>query len=59
MRREAIGRATTFGDANTAVAVAHVTQCLYWIRGHTKATLRHRAFREEIIEAIWVAASRR
>jgi AhpD family alkylhydroperoxidase len=26
----------------TAVAVAHVTQCPYCIKGHTKAALRHR-----------------
>src|SRR5512146_1101682 len=42
-----------------AVAVAHVTQCPYCIRGHTKAALRHGATREEIIEAIWVAAEMR
>jgi hypothetical protein len=28
-----------------AVAVAHVTQCPYCIRGHTKAALRHGATR--------------
>lgn len=42
-----------------AVAVAHVTQCPYCIRGHTKAALRHGASREEIMEAIWVAAEMR
>ena len=42
-----------------AVAVAHVTQCTYCIRGHTKAALRHGATREEIMEAIWVAAEMR
>jgi AhpD family alkylhydroperoxidase len=42
-----------------AVAVAHVTQCPYCIRGHTKAALRHGATREELIEAIWVAAEMR
>ena len=42
-----------------AVAVAHVTQCPYCIRGHTKAALRHGATREEIMEAIWVAAEMR
>lgn len=41
-----------------AVAAAHVTQCPYCIRGHTKAALRHGATAEEIMEAIWVAASR-
>ncbi|HEU0198837.1 MAG TPA: carboxymuconolactone decarboxylase family protein [Burkholderiaceae bacterium] len=42
-----------------AVAAAHVTQCPYCIRGHTKAALRAGASREEIIEAIWVAAEMR
>jgi AhpD family alkylhydroperoxidase len=42
-----------------AVAAAHVTQCPYCIRGHTKAALRAGASREEIMEAIWVAAEMR
>jgi AhpD family alkylhydroperoxidase len=42
-----------------AVAVAHVTQCPYCIRGHTKAAMRHGATPEEIMEAIWVAAEMR
>jgi AhpD family alkylhydroperoxidase len=42
-----------------AVAVAHVTQCPYCIRGHTKAALREGATAEEIMEAIWVAAEMR
>lgn len=42
-----------------AVAVAHVTQCPYCIRGHTKAALRHGATDKEIMEAIWVAAEMR
>ena len=42
-----------------AVAVAHVTQCPYCIRGHTKAALREGATREELLEAIWVAAEMR
>ena len=42
-----------------AVAVAHVTQCPYCINGHTKAALRHGASREELMEAIWVAAEMR
>lgn len=42
-----------------AVAAAHVTQCPYCIRGHTKAALRHGATSEEIMEAIWVAAEMR
>jgi AhpD family alkylhydroperoxidase len=42
-----------------AVAVAHVTQCPYCIKGHTKAALRHGATRQELMEAIWVAAEMR
>lgn len=42
-----------------AVAVAHVTQCPYCIRGHTKAALQHGATPEQIMEAIWVAAEMR
>jgi AhpD family alkylhydroperoxidase len=42
-----------------AVAVAHVTQCPYCIRGHTKAALRVGARPEELMEAIWVAAEMR
>lgn len=42
-----------------AVAVAHVTQCPYCIRGHTKAALRHGATQQELMEAIWVAAEMR
>lgn len=42
-----------------AVAVAHGTQCPYCIRGHTKAALRHGATRQELMEAIWVAAEMR
>jgi AhpD family alkylhydroperoxidase len=42
-----------------AVAAAHITQCPYCIRGHTKAALRHGASSEEIMEAIWVAAEMR
>jgi AhpD family alkylhydroperoxidase len=42
-----------------AVAAAHVTQCPYCIRGHTKGALRHGATAEEIMEAIWVAAEMR
>lgn len=42
-----------------AVAVAHVTQCPYCIKGHTKAVLRHKASQAEIMEAIWVAAEMR
>jgi AhpD family alkylhydroperoxidase len=42
-----------------AVAAAHITQCPYCIRGHTKAALRRGATGEEIMEAIWVAAEMR
>lgn len=42
-----------------AVAVAHVTQCPYCIRGHAKAASRDGATPEEIMEAIWVAAELR
>lgn len=42
-----------------AVAVAHVTQCPYCIRGHTKSALRHGATQQELMEAIWVAAEMR
>ena len=50
-------------DAKTkqviAVAVAHVTQCPYCIRGHTKAAQKAGATPQEIMEAIWVAAEMR
>jgi alkylhydroperoxidase/carboxymuconolactone decarboxylase family protein YurZ len=36
-----------------------VTQCPYCIKGHTKAALRHGATRQELMEAIWVAAEMR
>lgn len=42
-----------------AVAVAHVTQCPYCIRAHTKQALRKGASQKEIMEAIWVAAEMR
>ncbi|MBA2352518.1 MAG: carboxymuconolactone decarboxylase family protein [Burkholderiales bacterium] len=42
-----------------AVAVAHVTQCLYCIRGHTEAAFKHGASQQEVMEAIWVAAEMR
>ena len=42
-----------------AVAVAHVTQCPYCIRSHTKAALRAGVRPEELMEAIWVAAEMR
>src|SRR5579884_924705 len=42
-----------------AVAVAHVTQCPYCIRGHTKAARRAGATPQELMEAIWIAAEMR
>ena len=42
-----------------AVAVAHVTQCPYCIRGHTRLAQRKGASEQEIMEAIWVAAEMR
>lgn len=50
-------------DAKTkqliAVAVAHVTQCPYCIKGHTDGASRAGASEAEIMEAIWVAAEMR
>ena len=42
-----------------AVAVAHVTQCPYCIKGHTRAALGEGASDQELMEAIWVAAEMR
>jgi AhpD family alkylhydroperoxidase len=42
-----------------AVAVAHVTQCPYCIRGHTESALKKGATEQEVMEAIWVAAEMR
>src|SRR6185503_14831839 len=42
-----------------AVAVAHVTQCPYCIRGHTELATTKGATEQEIMEAIWVAAEMR
>jgi AhpD family alkylhydroperoxidase len=42
-----------------AVAVAHVTQCPYCIRGHTELALNKGATEQELMEAIWVAAEMR
>jgi len=42
-----------------AVAVAHVTQCPWCIEGHVKGARREGASREQIMEAIWVAAEMR
>ena len=42
-----------------AIAVAHVTQCPYCIRGHTEGALKAGASEAQIMEAIWVAAEMR
>lgn len=42
-----------------AVAVAHVTQCPYCIKSHTPQAMKKGATKEEIMEAIWVAAEMR
>jgi AhpD family alkylhydroperoxidase len=42
-----------------AVAVAHVTQCPYCIKGHTRAAVRDGTSNAELMEAIWVAAEMR
>jgi AhpD family alkylhydroperoxidase len=42
-----------------AIAVAHVTQCPYCIRSHTAQAIKKGASKEEIMEAIWVAAEMR
>ncbi|HEX6982625.1 MAG TPA: carboxymuconolactone decarboxylase family protein [Balneolaceae bacterium] len=42
-----------------AVAVAHVTQCPYCIKGHTKQAKLKGATNEELMEAIWVASEMR
>lgn len=42
-----------------AVAVAHVTQCPYCIKGHTRIAERKGATPQEIMEAVWVAAEMR
>jgi AhpD family alkylhydroperoxidase len=53
------GALTTKTKQLIAVAVAHVTQCPYCIRGHTKAAMREGATHEELMEAVWVAAEMR
>lgn len=42
-----------------AVAVAHVTQCPYCIRGHSRLARRSGASDEQIMEAVWVASEMR
>lgn len=53
------GALTTKAKHVVAVAVAHVTQCPYCIKGHTRAALIHGATEHELMEAIWVAAEMR
>ena len=42
-----------------AIAVAHTTQCPYCIRAHTRIAMRKGATKQEIMEAVWVAAEMR
>lgn len=42
-----------------AVASAHITQCPYCIKSHTKQAMEKGASKEEIMEAIWVASEMR
>lgn len=42
-----------------AVAVGHVTQCPYCIRGHAQGARDSGATREAVMEAIWIAATLR
>lgn len=42
-----------------AVAVGHVTQCPYCIRGHAGIAQEAGATREEVMESIWLAAALR
>lgn len=42
-----------------ALAVAHVTQCAYCIRSHTKRARLKGATEQEMMEAIWIAAEMR
>ena len=45
--------------ATDCVAVAHATQCPYCIRAHTRIAMRKGATKQEIMEAVWVAAEMR
>lgn len=42
-----------------AVAVAHVTQCPYCIHSHSETALKKGATKEEVMEAVWIAAEMR
>ena len=61
IREGGIRRWRTIGQVKNiiAVAVAHVTQCPYCIRGHTRAALRDGVSQQELMEAIWVGAEMR
>ena len=47
------------GKTKQLIAVAHVTQCPYCIRGHTELAVKDGATEQEVMEAIWVAAEMR
>lgn len=42
-----------------AVALAHVTQCPYCIHSHSETALKKGATKEEVMEAVWIAAEMR
>lgn len=42
-----------------ALAVAHVTQCPYCIHSHSKQAIRKGASKQEMMEAVWIAAEMR
>jgi AhpD family alkylhydroperoxidase len=42
-----------------ALAVAHTTQCVYCIKGHTKAAKKAGASKEEVVETVLLAAALR
>jgi AhpD family alkylhydroperoxidase len=42
-----------------ALAVAHTTQCVYCIQSHTKAAKKAGATKEEVVEAVLLAAALR
>jgi AhpD family alkylhydroperoxidase len=42
-----------------AVAVAHVTQCPYCIKSHVPQAMKKGVTKEEVMEAIWIAAEMR
>lgn len=42
-----------------AIAVAHVTQCPFCIHSHSETALKKGATKEEVMEAVWIAAEMR